>query len=107
MWKKVWTWLVDAPTNGAARASESYTKVELTFDHQPSIGFEAMTVDELIEWKLAKKRQIQALQAELQVVHEIYNRKLLAWHANEALKRVGLEGIMVTPGAANLKVKGQ
>lgn len=72
-----------------------------------SPDLEAMSVDELIEWKLVRQRQIQAIQEELRTAQVIYTRKVELWHAIEALKRVGLEGIVLEPGPAVLKAEGK
>ena len=68
---------------------------------------ENMTVDQLIEWKLARKRQIDVLKEELHRVQPLYNRKVEEWHAREALKRVGLEGIVLEPEPGHMKAEGK
>ena len=78
-------------------------------DSKPSKGddFEAMTVDELIEWKLVRKRQIEVIRDQLKVAHAVYTRKLIEWHTQEALKRVGMEGVVLSPGPAEIKARGK
>lgn len=67
-------------------------------------SLEAMSIDQLIEYKLERKRKIEGLRSEIKEAHVIYNRKVVEWHATEALKRVGLEGIVVSPGPGHLEL---
>jgi len=39
--------------------------------------FETMTIDELIEYKLERKRKIQAIREESLAAHAVYSRKLV------------------------------
>lgn len=79
----------------------------------PTVGvdswpdFWAMTVDELIQWKLARKREVDSLKAVMRIAHAVYTDKLELWHAQQALKRAGLEGIVLSPGPASLEVEGK
>lgn len=68
--------------------------------------FEAMTIDELIEFKLERKRQIQALREESLAAHAVYTRKLQL----EALARklgVDVSGITPEQAAALLAIANQ
>ena len=76
---------------------------ELTAEAELTV--EAMSLDELIDWKLEKKRQIEVLRDELRQVQPIYNQKVELWHARAALDRAGLTGITLEPGPAELKVE--
>jgi hypothetical protein len=40
-------------------------------------NFESMTVDELIEYKLVRKHQIQELKEEQRAAHAVYTRKII------------------------------
>ena len=68
--------------------------------------FEAMTIDELIEFKLERKRQIQALREESLAAHAVYTRKLQL----EALARklgVDVDGITAEQARALLAIANQ
>ena len=66
-----------------------------------------LQVEEMIRWKVAQKRQIQALQAELDAMQPAYNQAVEQMHALRALAAVGLEGIVVSPGPIVLSMEGQ
>lgn len=68
--------------------------------------FEAMTIDQLIEFKLERKRQIQAIRDEQLAAHAVYERKLQL----AALARklgVDVDGITPEQAAALLAIANQ
>lgn len=68
--------------------------------------FEAMTIDELIEFKLERKRQIEAIRDEQLAAHAVYTRKLQI----EGLARklgVPVDGITPEQAAALLAIANQ
>ena len=69
--------------------------------------YEEMSIDRLIEHKLRLKEDMNLIREEIIRVHAIYTRKLIEWHRQEALKRVGLEDVVVSPGPAILKAEGK
>jgi len=71
------------------------------------VDFESMSIDELIEYKCGVKAQINALREQKKAAHVVYQRKLERWHIEEAIKRAGLDGLVVIPGPAALKLEGK
>ena len=61
--------------------------------------FESMTLDEIIEWKMAWKARMEEDRAVYDMAIPAYNRKVLELHTEEARKQVQLaahrEGISV------------
>lgn len=53
-------------------------------------NFEAMTLDELIDWKAGQKERIRAEQEIYNACQEIYNRKVREMHVADSVKQVRL-----------------
>ena len=68
--------------------------------------FEAMTLDELIEYKLERKRQIQAIREEQLAAHAVYTRKLQLASLAQKLG-VPVDGITPEQAAALLAIANQ
>ena len=79
-------------------------------ESNPSLAdsdLEALSVDELIDRLVELKAEQVAIREEKLRVHAVYERKLIQWHAQQALARVGLEGIVLFPGPLRIEMKGQ
>ena len=66
---------------------------------------EAMSIDELIEYKQNLQGRIEKIRQEKLRAHAVYTRKVIEWHARRVLRQAGLEDIVLTPGPAVLRVK--
>lgn len=53
-------------------------------------NFDAMTLEELDDWNVAKKAEIRALQAEYDSSNEVRARKVMEAHVAEARKQMGI-----------------
>ena len=50
--------------------------------------FDAMTLDEIDAWNVAKKAELLAKQAEYRSSNEARHRKVYEWHVNEAISQL-------------------
>jgi hypothetical protein len=57
--------------------------------------FAAMTVDELIAWRVAKKAEITALREELRASNEIYHTKVAADRMLDRLRAADFDGATI------------
>lgn len=68
--------------------------------------FEAMTIDELVEWKLARKREVEALKDGMREAHQVMLRKIILRNLAGKL-RVPVEGLTVEQATALLEIAKQ
>lgn len=71
--------------------------------------FDAMTLDELVEWRVARKSDIVAIQDEIRSSNEAYHSKVAVANHAAMLRRMGLpEGTqIIVPASAEMAAEGQ
>ena len=68
---------------------------------------ETMTLDELVSYRVALKRDIREKQDVLRSTNERYKALVRAERVTAKIRAIGLEGQVVIPGAAKLEAEGQ
>lgn len=68
--------------------------------------FEAMTIDELVEWKLARKAEVAASKEGMRAAHQVMLKKIILRNLAAKL-RVPVEGLTAEQAAALLEIAKQ
>ena len=70
-------------------------------------NFQAMSIDELVEYKLERKRQIEALKVEMRVAHVVYTTRVEQENVARRITAAGLDGKVIVPDVAGLTAEGK
>lgn len=68
--------------------------------------FDDMTMDEIIDRKVAMKAQIVEIQEEMRVAEAAHSRKHMVALAEQALRNAGVTGVTIMPESAIVSASG-